>query len=561
MARSLRLVTLAVVALFVGACGSSTPLPTAAPGGSFALPTAIGSSSTTIPPTLPAPTYKPSSSAPVSEPTPTPSGQPTSTPSPTPPSTNAAMPFVPVVNFWSTRTSMPMDEVKAALRGTSDKYSTISVPTADADALAAAAGVALGSSVQRGSVDDVIAAVKAGGLGFLRASDVQPSVHALGIDDANLFGEGRIKDIGQWPLSANVASEVAWDQGKNWVLVSAGDIMGDRGVRTAVEAAGKGPSYLLDGGTSKVDRIKCCSFFGYQYPVVSRTGNAGAVAKVIQGADFAMANLETGVLPNPVAHGPTSFTFTTDPSYLQAVKDFGFDLLSDANNHAKNGGARALSTAMSTLDQLGILHAGAGVGPDAAAQAVVTTIDGEKVAIIACDAVNRGYWAKPGVVGTNSCREGSVTQTIHQIRDSVDVIIVFPHWGIEYEQPVGYQFDLARDWFDAGADMVVGSHNHFPGGIYDYNGHVAMLSMGNFIFDQSFRQTTLQGLVVETTWNGNKPVQIWVHPLLNVDAQPNFADPDTDGQWAFDVMKWQSEPGKLDWGGSPPPDFGNTPPK
>jgi hypothetical protein len=46
-----------------------------------------------------------------------------------------------------------------------------------------------------------------------------------------------------------------------------------------------------------------------------------------------------------------------------------------------------------------------------------------------------------------------------------------------------------------------------------------------------------------------------------VDAQPNFADPNTDGQWAFDVMKWQSEPGKLDWGGSPPPDFGNTPPK
>ena len=121
-------------------------------------------------------------------------------------------------------------------------------------------------------------------------------------------------------------------------------------------------------------------------------------------------------------------------------------------------------------------------------------------------------------------------QTIHQIRDQVDAIIVFPHWGIEYEQPVGYQFELAREWFDAGADMIIGAHNHFPGGIYDYNGHVAMLSMGNFIFDQNFRQTTLQGLVTETTWNGGKPVQIWVHPLFNVDAQPNFAEPDTDAR-------------------------------
>jgi hypothetical protein len=471
------------------------------------------------------------------------------------------MPFVPVINFWSTRTSMPMDEVKAALEGTSDKYSPIVVPAGDADALATAAGVTLGTNVQRGTADDIVAAVKAGGLGFLRASDVVPSVRALGIDDANLFGEKRITDIAQWPLSASVPAAAGWDQSKNWVLVSAGDIMGDRGVRTDVEAAGQGPSYLFEGGTSKVDRIKCCSFFGYQYPVVSRTGNSGAVKQMIQGADFAMANLETGVLPNPPVHGPTSFTFTTDPSYLQAVKDGGFDFLSNANNHAKNGGAKALSTAISTLDQLGILHAGAGVGPDDAAKPMITTIDGEKVAIIACDAVNHGYWAKPGQVGTNSCRLGSVTQTIHAIRDSVDVIIVFPHWGIEYEQPVAYQFDLAREWFDAGADMIIGAHNHFPGGIYDYNGHVAMLSMGNFIFDQNFRQTTLQGLVVETTWSGSRPVQIWVHPLLNVDAQPNFADPDTDGQWAFDVMKWQSEPGKLDWGGTPPPDFGNTPPK
>jgi poly-gamma-glutamate capsule biosynthesis protein CapA/YwtB (metallophosphatase superfamily) len=470
------------------------------------------------------------------------------------------MPFVPVINFWSTRTSMPLDEVRAALQGSSDKYSSIVVPAEDADALAAAAGVPLGAGVQRGTVDDVVAAAKAGGLGFLRATDVAPQVRALGIGDANLFGEKRIGDIAEWPLSANVQSASTWDQSKNWVLVSAGDIMGDRGVRTAVEASGKGPAYLFDGGTSKVDRVKCCSFFNYQYPVVSRTGNAGAVEQMIQGADFAMANLETGVLPNPPFHAQ-GFTFTTDPSYVQAVKDGGFDFLSNANNHSKNGGAKGLSTAIATLDELGILHAGAGVGPEAAAQPAITTINGQKVAIIACDAIAHGYWAKPGQVGTNSCKTGSVTQTIHEIRDSVDAIIVFPHWGIEYEQPVGYQFQLAREWIDAGADMIIGAHNHFPGGIYDYNGHVTLLSMGNFIFDQDFRQTTLQGLVVETTWNGGKPVQIWVHPLLNVNAQPNFADPTTDGQWAFDVMKWQSKPGGLDWGGSEPPNFGNTPPK
>jgi poly-gamma-glutamate capsule biosynthesis protein CapA/YwtB (metallophosphatase superfamily) len=464
------------------------------------------------------------------------------------------MPFVPVINFWETGASISMDELRQQYEA-----GQVFIPTADERAVAAALGV--DSYVRSVPFDpsDVIAAVKDGKMGILRATDVVPSVHALGIGAANLFGEGRITDISQWPLTVNVPSDTTWDQTRNWVLVSAGDIMGDRGVRTAVEDSGQGPSYLLKGGTAKVDRIKCCSFFNYQYPVVSRTGNAGAVQRVIQNADFAMANLETGVLPNAPFH-ELGFTFTTDPSYLQVIKDFGFDLVSNANNHSKNGGAKALSTAISTLDELGILHAGAGIGPEAAAAPVITDINGERVAIIACDAINRGYWARPGNIGTNGCKDGSVTATIRQIRDQVDVIIVFPHWGIEYEKPVGYQFELARDWFDAGADMIIGAHNHFPGGIYDYNGHVAMLSMGNFIFDQSFRQTTLQGLVTETTWNGAKPVQIWVHPLLNVNAQPNFAEP-KDAEWAFDVMKWQSTVGKLDWGGTPAPDFGNTPPK
>src|SRR4051794_2733248 len=292
-----RLVIFVVVALIVAACGSSTP-PTAAPGSSLpptaavSQPVQSGASAPVVATaqpqssTQPGPTGTPKGSPPTS----TPTGTPAATPPPT--SGRLSMPFVPVVNYWSTRTSMPLDEVKAALEGSSAKYSTIVVPSDDADALAAAAGVALGASVQRGTADEVVEAVKVGGLGFLRISDVVPSVRALGIDDVNLFGEKRISDVSQWPLTASVASGTEWDQSRDWTLVSAGDIMGDRGVRTAVEDSGKGPSYLFNGGTSKVDRIKCCSFFNYQYPVVSRTGNAGAVKDMIQGADFAMANLE-----------------------------------------------------------------------------------------------------------------------------------------------------------------------------------------------------------------------------------------------------------------------------
>jgi poly-gamma-glutamate capsule biosynthesis protein CapA/YwtB (metallophosphatase superfamily) len=522
------------VVVIGGACTTATT-PT---------PTPVPTISVTATPTDPGESALPTAVPATPDPTVTPSETPTETPDPTAAPQAVEMPFVPVVSFWSTRVSMPLDEVRNALAGSSSRYSRVIVGSADADALGASA------SVERGSVQEVIAAVKEGALGFLRATDAVPAVRALGIGGVNLFGNDRTRDIADWPLVAVVSAAGPWRQEASWTLVAAGDIMGDRGVREAYESNG-GPEYLFNGGTSEVVRLRCCSFYNYTYPVVRRTGNAGLVRQMFQDADFAMANLETGVLENP-PHRERGFTFVTEPEVLAVLQRGGIDFLSNANNHSKNGGARGLSTAIETLDELGILHAGAGVGESEAAKPAITEVDGVKLAIISCDAIARYYWAKPGKLGTNSCKEGSVTQTIHEIRDSVDVIIVFPHWGIEYELPAAYQFRLSREWIDAGADMIIGAHNHFPGGIYEYNGHVSMLSMGNFMFDQDFRQTTLQGLVVETTWNVNQLLQIWVHPLLNVDAQPNFADPATDGQWAFDIMKWQSKPGKLDWGGTQP---------
>ena len=330
--------------------------------------------------------------------------------------------------------------------------------------------------------------------------------------------------------------------------------MGDRGVRTAVEESGKGPSYLLDGGTSKVDRIKCCSFFNYQYPVVSRTGNAGAVERLIQGADFAMANLETGVLPNPPFH-ELGFTFTTDPAYLQVSRTLALTSSRTPTTTRKNGGAKALSTAMSTLDELGVLHAGAGVGPEAAARRSITDINGLKVAIIACDAIDAVLLGQARrsrheqLQGRQRHPDDPRDPRQRRRRSSSSRI-----GASSTSSPSAYQFDLAREWFDAGADMIIGAHNHFAGGIYDYNGKVAMLSMGNFIFDQTFRQTTQQGLVVETTWNGNKPVQIWVHPLLNVDAQPELRRSRHGRSVGVRRHEVAVKTG-LDWGGTVP-DFG-----
>ena len=256
---------------------------------------------------------------------------------------------------------------------------------------------------------------------------------------------------------------------------------------------------------------------------------------LISGADIAMANLESAVLVNAPYHAQ-GFTFTADSTLLDGVDGAGFDYLSLANNHSRNGGSRGILTAIDELNARGIANAGAGADEDAAAKPAYLDVNGIRLAIISCDRIAGSYWAMRGRVGTESCKLGRVTETIRAARQQADVVIVFPHWGIEYNpNPVGYQRALAAEWIAAGADMVIGAHSHVAGAMEDIDGHVVFYSMGNFVFDQDFRQSTMQGVVPELTFNGSQLVQIQLHATLIIDAQPNLVGTE-DASFVIDQM-------------------------
>ncbi len=149
----------AVVATAALVFTPSSP-PSATATAIAAVPSATsGSSQTSSPPPEPAPP----------SPVPTPTLQ--ATPTPIPPSA-LGMPFVPVVGFWSTETSISMDDLRAAASGGSASYPRVVVSAEDADALEALLGT---RGLDAGTVADVEAAVKEGDLGLLRATDVSPA--------------------------------------------------------------------------------------------------------------------------------------------------------------------------------------------------------------------------------------------------------------------------------------------------------------------------------------------------------------------------------------------------
>jgi poly-gamma-glutamate synthesis protein (capsule biosynthesis protein) len=113
-----------------------------------------------------------------------------------------------------------------------------------------------------------------------------------------------------------------------------------------------------------------------------------------------------------------------------------------------------------------------------------------------------------------------------------------PHWGAEYlATPEPGQVELAHAAIDAGADLVVGNHAHWPKGIEMYGGKPIFYGTGNFLFDQSWSEETSTGIFVDVTLYEDRVVQARPVPFIILDkSQPNFLVPEAGGERALNTI-------------------------
>jgi len=447
------------------------------------------------------------------------------TPTAPPPPVEADVPLVPVVSYWSGAQSITKERIAQAVAGNDATFKSVVIAPGTSMEVGSALGVQPGSAVRELAGDELLKAVANGALGLVPLPQVAPGVHALAVDGVSLFGNDRITSLDQWPLTFHVTLPAyEWDQTKTWTLVAGGDIMPDRGTYEQVFAENKGVDFPWDGGTTSITGHHCCTPFGWPVTESQRTGNKGVVRALFNDADIAMANLE-GPVKDAFTYHQHGFTFTGDPRLLNGLVNAGFDYASLANNHIGNGGPAGLRDTIRHLDDEGIAHAGAGENLAAAARPALFTVNGTRVAVVSCSEVG-GFLAGADKLGQLRCSAPETIAAIKGIRDKADVVIVFPHWGVEYRaKPTGSQMNLAKAWAQAGADVVLGSHPHWAEAIDDIDGTFVVYCMGNLVFDQTWSENTQEGLIVELTFQGNQLVQAWLHPTLILDAvQPNLLD-------------------------------------
>lgn len=194
------------------------------------------------------------------------------------------------------------------------------------------------------------------------------------------------------------------------------------------------------------------------------------------------------------------FTFRVDPSYVTALTDMGIDLVTLANNHALDYGTQALTDTFDTLDAAGIAYIGAGADKERAEEPWIFQAGQKKFGFLgASRVIPEVSWnienQQPGMLCTYDSK--SLCEAIRTTKQQCDFVTVYVHWGIERENmPQEYQRQLAKEYIDAGADLVIGAHPHVLQGIEYYNGKPIVYSLGNYIFNQEIASTVLLKAVV-----------------------------------------------------------------
>jgi poly-gamma-glutamate capsule biosynthesis protein CapA/YwtB (metallophosphatase superfamily) len=373
-------------------------------------------------------------------------------------------------------------------------------------------------------------------LGLVPWNEVGPRVKALSVDGRSLLDS---EGSGDYPLRPEGATVP--DPEKLRRVVVGGDIVLDRGQYYTVIQKGMGIDFPLDGGyaavTSRVPEQSAYSETGIIHQFTARrTGRVGAVREYLSGADLTLANFENPVITDAVYH-PDATTFTGDLRLMPVLDQAGLDGVTLGNNHVLDAGTTGLNETMRHLDDAGIAHAGAGMDLAEARKPMVFDLGGTKVGVLSyLNVPSYGWaWATQTAPGTAPLLQNVMEEDIKRLRPRVDLILVMPHWGKEYiATPEPQQVDLAHAALDAGADLVVGGHAHWPKGIEVYEGKPIFYGVGNFLLDQSWSEETSTGIFAEITLYGDEVVQVRPVPFIMLDfAQPNFLMPGAGGDRAL----------------------------
>ncbi|QRX63553.1 CapA family protein [Dysgonomonadaceae bacterium zrk40] len=221
----------------------------------------------------------------------------------------------------------------------------------------------------------------------------------------------------------------------------------------------------------------------------------------ISNADLVGVNFETTLGGEPYSGYPL---FSAPDAFATALRDSGFDIFFQANNHAVDRGRRGVERTIQVLDSLGIRHTGTFADPEKRSlyYPLMVIQNGIRIAFLNYSYDTNGLPVKePNVV--------NLIDSVQIVRDlkmaelyKPDIIVAQLHWGEEYRiNPSQQQQTIADLLLRKGVQIIIGHHPHVvqPMKVEKDQGeirNVVYYSLGNFISNQQ-QELTDGGMLAE----------------------------------------------------------------
>lgn len=227
-----------------------------------------------------------------------------------------------------------------------------------------------------------------------------------------------------------------------------------------------------------------------------------ALLDSLHAADILFGNLESPIAPpSHLIEDTGSYVFTAPAIAASALRRAGFTIVSTANNHAWDAGVDGVLETLRQLDRARVAHVGTGRTREEAERPVILRAHGWRVAFFAATrAFNPAPFTFEQHPGANHVAWADTAWLYPAIRrikatHAADLVIVSIHGGVELDSlPRPWQRDLYRGAVDAGADIILGHHPHVLQPVEWYRRRPIVYSLGNFVFWQGSRWTSLSAI-------------------------------------------------------------------
>jgi len=212
---------------------------------------------------------------------------------------------------------------------------------------------------------------------------------------------------------------------------------------------------------------------------------------LLTSADYSIANLEVTLGGEPFTGYPQ---FSSPDELVDGLMAAGVNVLVTANNHSVDRGGNGIRRTIDVLAAKNLLFTGTFLDSTdrSIRNPIVLNKNGVKLALLNYTYGTNGI-PVPSPYLVNMIDTVSMANDISRAKAlGVDDIVVFIHWGNEYERLPNIQQKRLAGWLQGkGVRIIIGSHPHVvqPAELHHYDNDYRLIvySLGNFVSNQRRR--------------------------------------------------------------------------